>query len=135
MNIFPKNGKSYLGRGNTSGYSLIKEITCPFSVDNVYILSDYCNRQEKGVIRMKKRDSLDISADILRLATSGAIKTRIVYGANLNFKIVEGYLSRLTNLGLLDNRDSRRRYQTTEKGLSFIQRYEELSKFGLSSIE
>jgi predicted transcriptional regulator len=79
---------------------------------------------------MKKRDSLGISADILRLATSGAIKTRIVYGANLNFKIVEGYLSRLTNLGLLENRD-RRRYQTTEKGLSFIKRYEELSKFGL----
>jgi predicted transcriptional regulator len=84
---------------------------------------------------MKKRDSMDISADILRLATRGAIKTRIVYGANLNFKIVEGYLSRLTNLGLIENRDSRRRYQTTEKGLSFIQRYEELSKFGLSSIE
>ena len=84
---------------------------------------------------MKKRDSMDISADILRLATRGAIKTRIVYGANLNFKIVEGYLSRLTNLGLLDNRDSRRRYQTTEKGFSFIQRYEELSKFGLNSIE
>jgi predicted transcriptional regulator len=80
---------------------------------------------------MKKRDSLDISADILRLATSGAIKTRIVYGANLNFKIVEGYLSRLTGLGLLDNRDSQRRYQTTEKGISFIKRYEELSKFGL----
>jgi predicted transcriptional regulator len=80
---------------------------------------------------MKKRDSMDISADILRLATSGAIKTRIVYGANLNFKIVEGYLSRLTGLGLLDNRDSQRRYQTTEKGISFIKRYEELSKFGL----
>jgi len=84
---------------------------------------------------MKKRDSLGISADILRLATSGAIKTRIVYGANLNFKIVEGYLSRLTNLGLLENRDGRRRYRTTEKGLSFIQRYEELSKFGLVSYE
>jgi len=82
---------------------------------------------------MKKRDSLDISADILRLATSGAIKTRIVYGANLNFKIVEGYLSRLTGLGLLENKDnlrSRGRYWTTERGLSFVKRYEELSKFG-----
>lgn len=79
---------------------------------------------------MKKRDSLDISADILRLATDGAIKTRIVYGANLNFKIVGGYLSRLTSLGLLEGRDNRKRYRTTEKGLSFIQRYEELSKFG-----
>ena len=86
------------------------------------------------MIRIRKRDSLDISADILRLATSGAIKTRIVYGANLNFKIVEGYLDRLTKLGLLENRDSRR-YQTTKKGIAFLQRYEELSKFGLDQFE
>jgi predicted transcriptional regulator len=84
---------------------------------------------------MRKRDSMDISADILRLAMDGAIKTRIVYGANLNFKIVEGYLSRLTGLGLLENRNGRGGYRTTERGLSFIQRYEELSKFGLGSYE
>jgi predicted transcriptional regulator len=84
---------------------------------------------------MKKRDSMDISADILRLAKHGAIKTRIVYGANLNFKIVEGYLSRLTGLGLLENGDSQRRYRTTEKGLAFINGYEELTKFGLGSYE
>jgi predicted transcriptional regulator len=84
---------------------------------------------------MKKRDGMDISADILRLAVHGAIKTRIVYGANLNFKIVEGYLSRLTGLGLLENRDGRRMYRTTEKGLAFINGYEELTKFGLGSYE
>jgi predicted transcriptional regulator len=84
---------------------------------------------------MKKRDSVDISADILRLAQDGAIKTRIVYGANLNFKIVEGYLSRLTGLGLLENKDGRRMYRTTEKGLAFINRYEELTKFGLGLYE
>jgi predicted transcriptional regulator len=82
---------------------------------------------------MKKRDSVGISADILRLAQDGAIKTRIVYGANLNFKIVEGYLSRLMSLGLLENKDGRRMYRTTEKGLAFINRYEELTKFGLAS--
>ena len=84
---------------------------------------------------MKKRDSVGISADILRLAQDGAIKTRIVYGANLNFKIVEGYLSRLMSLGLLENKDGRRMYRTTEKGLAFISSYEELTKFGLGSIE
>ena len=83
---------------------------------------------------MKKRDNRDISADILRLAMHDVIKTRIVYGANLNFKIVEGYLSRLTGLGLLD-KDGRRTYRTTEKGLAFISSYEELTKFGLGSIE
>ncbi|MDP2900202.1 MAG: winged helix-turn-helix domain-containing protein [Candidatus Bathyarchaeota archaeon] len=84
---------------------------------------------------MKKRDSVDISADILRLAQDGAIKTRIVYGANLNFKIVEGYLSKLTNLGLLEKKDEHKVYRTTEKGLVFINRYEELTKFGLASYE
>jgi predicted transcriptional regulator len=53
----------------------------------------------------------------------------------LNFKIVEGYLSKLTNLGLLENKDGRRMYRTTEKGLAFINRYEELTKFGLASYE
>jgi len=84
---------------------------------------------------MKKRDSVDISADILRLSQGGAIKTRIVYGANLNFKIVEGYLSRLMGLGLLENKDGRKVYRTTEKGLAFIDRYEELTKFGLGLYE
>jgi len=81
---------------------------------------------------MKKRESADICRDILQLARNGAIKTRIVYGAHINFKMAEGYLSKLLSLGLLE--ESRRGYRTTEKGLDFIDRYEELSKFGLNSI-
>jgi predicted transcriptional regulator len=81
---------------------------------------------------MKKRESADIYRDILQLTRNGAIKTRIVYGANLNFKIVEGYLSKLLSLGLLEeSRESRKRYRTTKRGLDFIDRYEELSRFGL----
>jgi predicted transcriptional regulator len=78
---------------------------------------------------MKRRESIDICRDILQLTRNGAIKTRIVYGANLNFKIVEGYLSKLLRHGLLE--ESRKGYRTTEKGLDFIDRYEELSRFGL----
>ena len=78
---------------------------------------------------MKKRESEDIYRDILQLTRNGAIKTRIVYGANLNFKIVKGYLSKLLSLGLLE--ESRKGYWTTEKGLDFINRYEELIRFGL----
>jgi len=78
---------------------------------------------------MKKRESEDIYRDILQLTRNGAIKTRIVYGANLNFKIVKGYLSKLLSLGLLE--ESRKGYRTTEKGLDFINRYEELIRFGL----
>jgi predicted transcriptional regulator len=81
---------------------------------------------------MKRRESVDICRDILQLTRNGAIKTRIVYGANLNFKIVKGYLSKLLSLGLLEeSRESRKRYRTTKRGLDFIDRYEELSRFGL----
>jgi predicted transcriptional regulator len=78
---------------------------------------------------MKKRESVDIYRDILQLTRNGAIKTRIVYGANLNFKMAEGYLSKLLSLGLLE--ESQKKYRTTKKGFDFINRYEELSRFGL----
>ena len=46
-----------------------------------------------------KRNNLDICADILRVSRGGAKKTHIVYRANLNFKIVKGYLTRLAREG------------------------------------
>ncbi len=42
-----------------------------------------------------RRNDLDICADILTAARAGAKKTHIVYGANLNFKLVRKYLRRL----------------------------------------
>lgn len=71
-----------------------------------------------------RRNSLDIYADILRSARGGAKKTRIVYQANLNFKIVEKYLKNLILGGYLEtNGDGV--YLTTPKGNGFIKRYEE----------
>ena len=48
---------------------------------------------------VRKRSEIEILADILRVAESGARKSHIVYKANLNFKIVEGYLNILRNSG------------------------------------
>lgn len=36
----------------------------------------------------------EVAADILKVAQKGAIKTRIVYGANLNFGIIKKYLEK-----------------------------------------
>ncbi len=71
-----------------------------------------------------RRNDLDICADILNVAKSGARKTQIVYQANLNFKIVKRYLERLTNGGMLDSEESR--FYTTEKGVDFIDNYRAL---------
>ena len=71
-----------------------------------------------------RRNDLDICAEILNVAKSGARKTHIVYQANLNFKIVKRYLERLTNGGMLNSEESR--FYTTEKGVDFLDNYRAL---------
>ena len=70
---------------------------------------------------MARRNDLDICARILEVSRMGAKKTQIVYQANLNFKIVEKYLKRLTERGLLKAGD--RFYVTTAKGARFLEQY------------
>jgi predicted transcriptional regulator len=80
----------------------------------------------------RRRSNVDIIADILRIARKGAKKTRIVYGANLNFKLLNEYLERLREAGLITN-DSERRgvLKTTDKGRKYLQHYEGFMEFGL----
>ena len=78
---------------------------------------------------MKRRNNVDIMADILRVASSGAKKTWIVYKANLNFKIVKEYLSELMEKGLLEVHQGSTIYRTTERGLEFLEQYESFRKF------
>jgi len=61
---------------------------------------------------------------ILTTALNGASKTRIVYRANLNFKMCHQYLEDLASKDLLKlMEDSPRRYMTTEKGREFLDHY------------
>jgi len=73
-----------------------------------------------------RRNDLDICADILQVAKAGAKKTQIVYQANLNFKIVKKYLSRLIDTGMLSNAQENRLYTTTNRGITFLEQYAEL---------
>jgi len=73
-----------------------------------------------------RRNDLDICADILQVAKAGAKKTQIVYQANLNFKIVKKYLSRLIDTGMLSNPQENRLYTTTNRGNTFLEQYAEL---------
>jgi predicted transcriptional regulator len=74
-----------------------------------------------------RRNSFDVTVDILETARTGAKKTRIVYGSNLNFDIVKGYLKNLIDNGLLAF-DERGRYVTTRKGVKFVEDYRTLVK-------
>jgi predicted transcriptional regulator len=76
----------------------------------------------------KRRDRLDIIAQIMEIANQGTFKTQIMYKANLSFAQLNIYLKRLTSLNLLAKTDAEGReiYTTTEKGLDFLQRHQEL---------
>jgi predicted transcriptional regulator len=75
-------------------------------------------------VKSLRRNDLDICADILDIARGGAKKTQLVYKANLNFKIIKTYLSRLNNNDLLTLENGC--YVTTDRGVSFLQNYREL---------
>lgn len=78
---------------------------------------------------MGKRNNHEISADILRLAMDGAKKSHIVYQANLNFKIVEKYLSYLRKSSLISGPYENKIFKTTDKGLKYLDHFEDLQKY------
>lgn len=73
----------------------------------------------------KRRNNLDVTADILRTAYSGARKTRIVYQANLNFKVVKKYLRFLLEREFIIF--NKPHYFTTDKGRKYLTKYEALN--------
>jgi PAS domain S-box-containing protein len=82
--------------------------------------------------KKKPRDLVDIYADILRAASRGISKTRLVSKANLNFPRLEKYLDILVEEGLLEVEPGPSpTYSTSERGLKFLERYEELKSLTL----
>ncbi len=73
---------------------------------------------------MTRRCKLDIVIEILDVTSSGTTKTKIVYGANLNFVIATKYLDLLQEKGLI--RTNGNRYEITEKGKKFVEKAKEL---------
>ena len=78
----------------------------------------------------RRRNSLEITAEILQITKEGEKKTRVVYGANLNFKLLRQYLENLENQGLVTNHVERGgMIKTTEKGIRFLKHYKELQQY------
>jgi predicted transcriptional regulator len=71
----------------------------------------------------RRRGEVEIIRDVLEVCLGGASKTRIVYGANLNFSRLDRYLGLLLGLGFLVVGDDSSRgvvYRTTEAGRDFL---------------
>jgi predicted transcriptional regulator len=78
----------------------------------------------------KRRDKLYIVAEILEIAKEGTLKTQIMYKANLSFTQLNDYLKFMLKIGLLDkvHENDKERYETTAKGMDFLQRYREITE-------
>ena len=76
----------------------------------------------------RRRDRLHIIAEILQVTLEGALKTQVMYKANLSFAQLNQYLSLLLDLDLLELKKSSERavYKTTVKGMSFLESYEQI---------
>ncbi|MDQ1280157.1 MAG: hypothetical protein QG670_1420 [Thermoproteota archaeon] len=77
---------------------------------------------------VKKRSHVEIIADVLRIAKYGAKKSHIVYKANLNFKLVNEYLTFLKEEDLISfpsENDSL--FKTTPKGEEYLNQYSKLT--------
>jgi predicted transcriptional regulator len=78
------------------------------------------------VIDVRRRHRMEIVADILRNATGGIQKTQLVYLTNINFTLLKKYQSILVEKGLIESTNGR--MCTTEAGIEFLRKYEELMK-------
>jgi len=78
------------------------------------------------VMKMAKRISLEIMAEILSLCKQPQVKTKVMYSTNLSWQMVQKYLSQLQSKGLLEVHHSLTKYVTTRKGLKFVEKWREL---------
>lgn len=67
-------------------------------------------------------------AEILEVAIDGALKTQLMYRANLSFAQLNEYLKVLLDFKLLEVNESGERtiYKTTAKGMRYLQSYREI---------
>ncbi|MCS7114163.1 MAG: winged helix-turn-helix domain-containing protein [Nitrososphaerota archaeon] len=80
-------------------------------------------------VPQKRRDKLYIIAEILEIAKDKALKTQIMYRANLSFTQLNDYLNFMLKTKFLERfvENGKEFYKPTKKGLNFLQRYRELT--------
>ena len=77
---------------------------------------------------MKYRSRTEIVGNILDAANGKATKTKIMYKAFLSYGQLKEYLSVLIENNLIEYLDGTRTFKTTEKGLNFLKRHNEIGE-------
>ena len=69
----------------------------------------------------------DVVADILEVAKGGANQTSIMYRSFLSYTMVKEYFELLLQSGLLSYDKKAKMFETTEKGLEFLELYKKMN--------
>lgn len=77
---------------------------------------------------MKYRSSTEIIDSMLESIKSGASKTRIMYSAYMSFSQLKEYLKLLQERELIIYEEGSQLYRLTEKGLRFMNAYDEIKE-------
>jgi len=77
---------------------------------------------------MGNRSRTEIVGNILDAANGGATKTKIMYTAFLSYNQLKEYLSVLIETNLIEYLKETQTYKTTEKGLNYLDMYNEIRK-------
>jgi predicted transcriptional regulator len=77
---------------------------------------------------MNYRSRTDIVGLILEAANGGATKTKIMYKAFLSYAQLKEYLTVLLENDLLEYEEGRQFLRTTEKGIRFLQMYNQFDE-------
>ncbi len=89
--------------------------------------------------RFKNRNRLGIVANILTIAKTGALKTHLMYKANLSYTMLRDYLKFLRENELLSESyypDQKvTLYKTTDKGIRFLESYVSLKDLAAPIID
>ena len=84
---------------------------------------------------MKYRSSTEIIDTILRSLDSGATRTRIMYKAYLSYTQLKEYLALLQSRELINYDETSQIYTITQKGLRFINAYDEIRELVAESAD
>ncbi|MCW4017031.1 MAG: winged helix-turn-helix domain-containing protein [Candidatus Bathyarchaeota archaeon] len=76
-----------------------------------------------------KRDRVEIMAEILGLCSKPKSKTRVMYGTNLSWRMLQHYLGYMQEHGLLEVKDEPTKYVTTDRGRDFVAKWSELKEY------
>jgi len=76
-----------------------------------------------------RRSNIQVIVDIMTASIQERKKTRLVYAANLNFRIITKYLDYLIKQGLLQYDAEEQVYRTTQRGRDFLDANKKINEF------